>query len=94
MGRCKKKRCCRILDGVRVFKPTGIPMGQLQIYEIEPDEFEAIRLCDLEGKNQIEASGIMCISRGTVQRLLSSGRSKIAQALLNKQAIRIKDLNE
>jgi predicted DNA-binding protein (UPF0251 family) len=46
------------------------------------DEFEAMRLCDLEGLSQIEAGERMQISRGTVQRLLESGRRKVVQALL------------
>ena len=39
MPRCKKQRCCRILENERVFKPTGIPLSELEIIEIEIDEF-------------------------------------------------------
>jgi len=51
------------------------------------DEFEAMRLCDLEGLSQIEAGERMQISRGTVQRLLESGRRKVVQALLANQGL-------
>ena len=44
MPRCKKQRCCRILDDERIFKPTGIPMSNLEINEIEIDELEAVRI--------------------------------------------------
>lgn len=89
MPRCKKERCCRQLDGERVFKPTAIPMHILETVVVELDEFEAVRLCDLEGKSQIEAGEIMDVSRGTVQRLLESGRRKIIDALLHEKALRI-----
>jgi predicted DNA-binding protein (UPF0251 family) len=91
MPRCKKDRCCRRLDGDRIFKPTGVRMKELESVDIILDEFEAIRLCDLEGKSQIEASEAMGVSRGTIQRLLNSGRKKIVDALLNSKAINIKD---
>jgi len=92
MGRCKKRRCCRYVEGKRVFKPVSVPMSQLKVYEIEPDEFEALRLCDLENKSQIDASIIMKVSRATIQRLLIQGRSKLITALLNNHAIHIKNL--
>ncbi len=91
MPRFRKKRCCRVLDGERTFKPNGIKMRELEIVNINLDEFEAIRICDYENKNQIEASEIMGVSRATVQRLLQSGRKKIVDALLNNKAINIKN---
>ncbi len=89
MPKCRKKRCCRYLASDKVFKPQGIPFTQLEIVEIFIDEFEAIRLCDYEKLSQIEAAERMNISRGTVQRLLESGRYKIIEAFLNDKAIRI-----
>lgn len=72
----------------------GLPGHQLEQVMINLDEFEAIRLCDLEGNNQIEASKSMGISRGTIQRLLSSGRAKIADALLVGKIIVIQQNQE
>lgn len=94
MPRCKKQRCCRILENERVFKPTGIPLSELEIIEIEIDEFEAMRLCDYEGKSQIETAEIMLVSRGTVQRILNSGRKKILDALLHQKAIKLKNTGD
>lgn len=91
MPRCKKKRCCRSLDGEKVYKPLAVPLADLTVVNIELDEFEAMRLCDLEEKSQIEASQFMQVSRGTVQRLLQSGRQKIIHALLNSQGLKIKN---
>lgn len=89
MPRCKKKRKCRGFKNEIVFKPQRIEMHELEVVTIELDEFEAIRLCDHEDKNQIEASEVMHVSRATVQRLLSSGRKKIVDSLLNSKALRI-----
>jgi predicted DNA-binding protein (UPF0251 family) len=79
------------MEGNKAFKPVGLTMKELSNINIALDEFEAMRLCDLEDKNQIEASEIMRISRGTIQRLLESGRKKLVDALLNSKAINIKN---
>ncbi len=94
MPRCKKQRCCRILENERVFKPVGVPLFEMEMVEIEIDELEAIRLCDFENKSQIETAEIMKISRGTVQRLLSSGRKKILDGLLHHKAIKLKNTGD
>lgn len=94
MPRCKKERCCRILENERVYKPIGIPFSELEVVEIEIDEFEAVRLCDYEGKSQIETAEFMKVSRGTVQRILNSGRKKILDALLHQKAIKLKNTGD
>lgn len=94
MPRCKKQRCCRLLENERIFKPTGIPLSEMEIIDIEIDEIEAVRLCDYEGKSQIETAEIMEISRGTVQRLLNSGRRKILDGLLHLKAIKLKNTGD
>ena len=82
------------MESYRVFKPIGIPMSQLPLIEVNADEFEVLRLCDLENKNQEEAGELIGTSRGTVQRLLYSGRKKIVSALLNNVAIKINNLED
>ena len=89
MPRHKKKRNCRGFKNNIVFKPAGIKIHDLEVIILELDEFEAIRLCDHEDKNQIEASEIMHVSRATVQRLLSTGRKKLVDSLLNAKALQI-----
>jgi predicted DNA-binding protein (UPF0251 family) len=64
-------------------------MGELEVIELRLDELEAIRLCDVEGLDQAGAGERMGVSRGTVQRLLKSGREKLARALLESAALRI-----
>ena len=87
MPRPKKHRHCRDYDGDRIFKPRSIPMSRLETITLELDELEAMRLCDHDGLDQTEAGSRMGISRGTVQRLLRSGRSKVLGALLNNAAL-------
>jgi len=72
-----------------VFKPAGTPLKEMEIIPLAQDELEAFFLCDGCGKTQAEAGLCMEISRGTVQRLLASGRKKIAQALVHNTALAI-----
>jgi predicted DNA-binding protein (UPF0251 family) len=91
MPRRRKSRNCRRLDGDRNFKPSGIPSTQLEKVVLEIDEFEAIRLCDYDGLSQIEAGEALGVSRGTVQRLLISGRKKIVDVLLYSKELVLKN---
>lgn len=61
----------------------------MDIIHLAQDELESLHLCDGEGKNQIEAGICMGVSRGTVQRLLASARSKVAQAIVGNKALAI-----
>jgi predicted DNA-binding protein (UPF0251 family) len=85
----KKIRNCRRLEGDRVFKPAGVPSRELETTTLDADEFEALRLCDHDGLSQIEAGEKLGVSRGTVQRLLTSGRKKIIDVILQRQELRI-----
>ena len=53
------------------------------------DEFEAIRLADLEGMYQEHAAAGMHISRQTFGRILYSAHRKTAEALIKGKALRI-----
>lgn len=87
MARPRKPRLCRTYDGDRVYKPRSIPMSELASVRLELSELEAMRLCDLEELDQAAAGSRMGVSRGTVQRLLRSGRSKVLRALLESSAL-------
>jgi predicted DNA-binding protein (UPF0251 family) len=71
------------------FKPAGIPLRMLDEVRLSVEEAEAIRLKDLEGLEQEQGAEKMNISRPTFQRLLASGRQKMADALLKSKAIKI-----
>lgn len=64
-------------------------MSSLGVVSLAVDEFEAIRLKDLEGFEQEMAAEKMGISQPTFHRVLESGRKKIADALVKGKAIRI-----
>lgn len=87
MPRPKKQRFCQERLCGNAFKPTGVSMGDLRRIMLQRDELEALRLCDLEGLIQEAAGQRMGVSRGTVQRLLSSARSKVAEALVEGCAL-------
>lgn len=91
MPRRHKHRNCRRLNGSLNLKPAGIPAMQLEETILFLDEFEAIRLCDYDGMNQIQAAEAMEVSRATVQRLLLSGRRKIVDALLHKKGLVVEE---
>ncbi len=69
------------------FKPNGIPMGELEKIKLESDEFEALRLVDLEGMQQQEAAKEMGISRQTLANVLKSARYKITKCIASGMAL-------
>jgi predicted DNA-binding protein (UPF0251 family) len=89
MPRPRRHRKVRFLPEVNYFKPAGIRMSNLEESILTVDEFEAIRLKDLEGLQQEEAAKKMNVSQPTFFRLLDSARKKIADAIVNGKAIKI-----
>jgi uncharacterized protein len=85
---CRRRRV-RGRPNSSYFKPAGIRMIELEESELSLPEFEAIRLVDLNGVSQGDAGIQMQISQSTLSRVLSSGRRKIADAIVNGKAIRI-----
>jgi len=53
------------------------------------DEFESLRLADLEGLYQEKAAGRMGVSRPTFGRIVESARRKVAEALVRGRTLRI-----
>jgi len=93
MPRPPKCRRVEFLPAVTYFKPAGIPLRALEEVCLSVEEAEAIRLKELEGLEQEQGAERMNISRSTFQRVLASGRQKMADALLNGRAIRIEGGN-
>lgn len=71
------------------FKPRGIPVARLEEVVLTMDEFESVRLADLEGMYQDDAAKKMNISRQTFGNIVNSAHKKIAEALVNGKAIKI-----
>lgn len=85
--------CCRRVacePASSYFKPRGIPLSSLETLALTLDEFEAIRLADLEGLYQEQAAEEMDVSRQTFGRIVESAHKKIAEALIDGKALEIK----
>lgn len=89
MVRPTKPRRIIFNPDVTYFKPRAVPLSALAEVGLGIDELEAIRLCDLKEKSQAEAAKKMKVSQSTLQRILSSARKKIAEALIEGKAIKI-----
>ena len=71
------------------FKPRGVPLSALEEVVLTVDEFEAIRLADLEGLYQEQAAEKMKVSRPTFGRIIESAHKKVAEALVQGKALKI-----
>ena len=87
--RPKKTRWVKCLPGERCFRPKGKPVSKLEGVCLTIDEFEAIRLADLEELTHAKAAHLMKVSRPTFTRILSAAHKRIADGLVNIKAIKI-----
>ena len=90
MTRPLKPRRIFFDPNVTYFKPRAVPLSLLEEVDLGRDELEALRLCDLKNMEQIEAAKKMKISQSTLQRILTSAHKKIAEALIEGKAIKIR----
>lgn len=74
-----------------IFKPAGVPLNRLEEVLLLPEELEALRLADLEGKMQAQAAQEMGVSRSTFQRILTQARRQVSRALVEGCALRLQD---
>ena len=66
---------------------SGVVGESIDIY---PDELEALRLMYVEKLSIDEAATRMGVSRGTIWRLIDSGRRKLVEALVSRKPIRLR----
>ena len=87
----RPKHCRRVgcLPVSTYFKPRGVPLSMLDEVSLTVDEFEALRLGDLEGLYQEQAADKMKVSRQTFGRIIESAHKKVAEALVQGKALRI-----
>jgi predicted DNA-binding protein (UPF0251 family) len=69
-------------------------MIELERITLYRDELEVLKLCDMDGLFQEQAGEKMGVSRGTVQRILTTAREKTARALVTGAAIIFSDEEE
>jgi len=95
MIRPRKFRQLRGVPAADYFKPAGIPLRMLQEVTLHADEFEAIKLHEIDELKQIDAAEKMGISQPTFARILQNAHNKVARALVHGHAIRIeKNISE
>ncbi len=85
---CKRRRICTEPLCTR-FAPCEKDMNGGEIVTMALDEFECIRLMDLEGLTQEQCAMQMDVARTTVQAIYSSARKKLAECLVSGKELRI-----
>lgn len=86
--RCR--RVCSEPDYIQFF-PGGIPCDEMVILTV--DEYEVIRLIDLEKLTHEQCAQRIDISRTTVTEICESAREKIADSIVNGKELMIKGGN-
>jgi predicted DNA-binding protein (UPF0251 family) len=91
----RRRRCRRVgfQPAFTSFRPAGAGMTEPEEMILTIDEFEAVRLKDLEGFEQEVCAEMMDISQPTFHRLVISARRKIADALTHGKSIKIEGGN-
>lgn len=89
MARPRKWRNVCDLPQRNRFGPIGAPVDLEDRIVMTVDEYEAIRLIDMEGFSQEECAGQMKVARTTVQGIYAEARKKLAQALVEGKILLI-----
>lgn len=84
----KWKKVCQLPEN-SLYGPIGKTFYDTEHVYMSVEEYEAIRLIDLENLTQEESADKMQVARGTVQNLYSSARKKLADSLVNGKILRI-----
>lgn len=82
-----RKVCC--LPGNNEFGPMNMEASLPGTVLMTVDEYETIRLIDLEGLTQEECAEQMNVARTTVQRIYFEARKKIAESLVLGRILKI-----
>lgn len=86
----RPRKCRKVCHMPKVcnFVPVGQDENQTAVV-LTVDEFEAIRLIDVQGFSQEECSSYMQVARTTAQAIYNTARAKIATALVEGMPLRI-----
>jgi predicted DNA-binding protein (UPF0251 family) len=89
MPRPKKwRKVCAIPDKIQ-FGPLNTLHEDEKYLIMTVEEYEVIRLIDLEGLSQEECASQMKVARTTVQSIYNEARKKLAEALVHQLKLRI-----
>ncbi len=86
-----RKVCC--LPDSSKFGPLDLKADENQRVHMTIDEYETIRLIDLEDFTQEECAAKMNVARTTVQGIYISARKKLAQSLVDGKVLFIEGGN-
>jgi predicted DNA-binding protein (UPF0251 family) len=87
--RPRKRRLLDRAPQPAIYKPADVPLDRLRRVALLQEELEALRLADLEGLTQEQASVRMGVSRSTFQRIVARARRQVALALAEGYALQI-----
>ena len=82
-----RKVCC--LPASNRFGPLNTGTDGNSSIKMTVDEYETIRLIDLEGFTQEECSKQMNVARTTIQGIYTDARRKLAESLVNGRVLLI-----
>lgn len=80
-----RKVCC--LPDINRFGPLDSSLDAANVVNMTVDEYETIRLIDLQGLTQEDCAIQMNISRTTVQGIYGDARKKLAESLVNGKVL-------
>ncbi len=89
MPRPRKWRNVCSLPEITIFGPLDSPINTINIIKMTIEEYETIRLIDLEGFTQEACASQMNVARTTVQGIYSEARKKVAESLVNGKVLKI-----
>ena len=87
-----RPKCCRQVGALphrRCFRPEGAASSCSGEVVLSFDEYESLRLADLEGLYQEQAALRMNVSRQTFGRIVEAARRKVADVIVNGKTLRI-----
>lgn len=85
---CKRRRICAMPRCGR-FGPMQGTDAPHRVITMTVDEFESIRLIDLEGMTQEQCAMQMNVARTTAQAIYNSARVKLAECLVRERELSI-----
>jgi len=90
MPRPRLHRRINLNPDITFYKPQGVPLRSLEIVELSLEEWEALRLKNVVGLNQIQSAREMNTSQSTFQRIFNNAQKKLSRAIVEGKAVKIK----
>ena len=78
-----------MMPGSQSFGPLCDGEKEREAVSMTVDEFETIRLIDLEGRSQEQCAESMGVARTTAQAIYNSARMKLAECVVNGRELLI-----